>query len=92
MRLCSGYSKNQLSRHNLNDFQRVEMVRKCEDAVKAQAEKRMLAGKSDPMEKFPQGIGAEKNKKVLALAVVGKLPPPKESRVILSVIWLACQG
>ena len=47
--------ENQLSRRNLNDFQRVEMVRKCEDAVKAQAEQRMLAGKTDPMEKFPQG-------------------------------------
>ena len=31
---------NQLSRRNLNDFQRVEIVRKCEDAVKAQAKKR----------------------------------------------------
>ena len=30
-------------------------MRKCEDAVKAQAEQRMLAGKTDPMEKFPQG-------------------------------------
>ena len=32
--------QNQLSRRNLNDFQRVELVRKCEDAVKAQAKKR----------------------------------------------------
>ena len=39
---------NQLSRRNLNDFQRVEIVRKCESAVKAQAEQRMLAGKVDP--------------------------------------------
>lgn len=37
--------QNQLSRRNLNDFQRIEMVRKCEEAVKAQAEQRMLAGK-----------------------------------------------
>ena len=29
--------RNQLSRRNLNDFQRVELVRKCEEAVKAQA-------------------------------------------------------
>ena len=35
---------NQLSRRNLNDFQRVEIVRKCESAVKAQAEKRMSQG------------------------------------------------
>ena len=31
---------NQLSRRNLNDFQRIEIVRKCEDAVKAEAKKR----------------------------------------------------
>ena len=31
---------NQLGRRNLNDFQRVEMVRKCEGAVKAQAKER----------------------------------------------------
>jgi hypothetical protein len=32
--------KNQLSRRNLNDFQRIELVRKCEEAVKAQAKAR----------------------------------------------------
>lgn len=31
---------NQLSRRNLNDFQHVEIVHKCENAVKAQAKKR----------------------------------------------------
>lgn len=31
---------NQLGRRNLNDFQRVEMVRKCENAVKAKAKER----------------------------------------------------
>ena len=36
--------QNQLSRRNLNDFQRVEMVRKCEYAVKAQAKERQLSG------------------------------------------------
>lgn len=35
--------QNQLSRRNLSDLDRVEMVRKCEEAVKTQAEKRMLA-------------------------------------------------
>ena len=35
--------KNQLGRRNLNDFQRVEMVRKCENAVKAQAKERQEA-------------------------------------------------
>ena len=34
-------------------------MRKCENAVKAQAEKRMLAGKSAPMEKFPQGTSRD---------------------------------
>ena len=34
---------NQLSRRNLNDFQRVEIVRKCESAVKAQAKERQLS-------------------------------------------------
>ena len=51
--------RNQLSRRNLNDFQRIEMVSKCEEAVKAQAEKRMLAGKADPREKLPQGRATE---------------------------------
>ena len=35
--------KNQLSRRNLNDFQRIEITHKCEDAVKAKAKERMLA-------------------------------------------------
>ena len=32
--------KNQLSRRNLNDFQRIEITHKCEDAVKAKARER----------------------------------------------------
>ena len=51
--------KNQLGRRNLNDFQRIEIVRKCEDAIKTQAEQRMLAGKADPMEKLPQGASRD---------------------------------
>lgn len=47
--------KNQLARRNLNDMQRISIVRKCEDAVEAKAIERMKAGKSDPVEKFPQG-------------------------------------
>ena len=35
--------RTQLGRRNLNDFQRIEMVRKCEDAVKAQAKERQGA-------------------------------------------------
>lgn len=34
---------NQLSRRNLNDFQRIELVRKCETVVKAQAKERQGA-------------------------------------------------
>lgn len=41
--------QNQLGRRNLSDLQRVEIVRKYEEAVKAQAEQRMLAGKADPI-------------------------------------------
>lgn len=47
--------QNKLSRRNLNDFQRVEIVRKLENTVKAKAKKRMLAGKTDTMEIFLQG-------------------------------------
>ena len=34
---------NQLSRRNLNDFQRIEVTYKCEDAVKAEAKKRQMS-------------------------------------------------
>lgn len=47
--------QNQLARRNLNDFQRIELVRKFEDTVKAQAEQRMLAGKAAPVGNLPQG-------------------------------------
>ena len=36
--------QNQLSRRNLNDFQRVELVRRWEDIIKAQAKERQLSG------------------------------------------------
>lgn len=36
--------QNQLSRRNLSDFQRIEMVRKCEDTVKIWAKERQLSG------------------------------------------------
>lgn len=39
---------NQLSRRNLSDLSRIEVVRKCESIIKAQAEQRMLAGKTNP--------------------------------------------
>lgn len=50
--------KNQLARRNLNDFQRSEIVHKCENAVKAKAKERQRTstGGVSPqlMEKFPE--------------------------------------
>lgn len=50
--------QNQLARRNLNDFQRIEIVRKCEEAIKEQAKSRMLAtlkqNQNTAMENFPQ--------------------------------------
>lgn len=60
---------NQLSRRNLNDFQRVEIVRKCESAVKAQAEKRMTQGVNQytksPVVNLPQGSTPMKSRDTL---------------------------
>ena len=44
--------QNQLSRRNLSDFQRVELVRKCEDAVKTQAKARQKATQFGGGDKF----------------------------------------
>ena len=52
--------QNQLGRRNLSEFQRVEIVRKYEEAVKAQAEQRMLAGKADPKVNLPEGQKSRK--------------------------------
>lgn len=77
--------QNQLSRRNLNDFQRVEMVRKYENAVKAQAEKRMLTGKADPSPKLGKGratdelgtlAGVSHNTYEHAIAVLDNAPKP----------------
>lgn len=49
--------RNQLSRRNLNDFQRVEIVRKFEDVVKAQAKERQGMRndlEENIVEKFPR--------------------------------------
>ena len=51
--------RNQLSRRNLNDFERIEIVRRYEAKVKAQAEKRMLAGKSDTSSILRKGRATE---------------------------------
>lgn len=48
---------NQLARRNLNDFQRVEITHKCEEAVKAKAEERLHLSKGrgqKGVEKLPQ--------------------------------------
>lgn len=45
--------RNQLSRRNLNDFQRIELVRKCEEAVKAQERRDKKRLNSAVVEKFP---------------------------------------
>ena len=50
--------QNQLARRNLTDFQRIEMVRRFEQAVKARAKGRQGTRtylSDNPMEKFPQG-------------------------------------
>ena len=54
--------QNQLSRRNLNDFQRVEMVHKCEQAVKAQAKKRQRGGQGGILlrEKLPEAKSGER--------------------------------
>ena len=49
--------QNQLARRNLTDFQRIEMVRRFEQAVKARAKERQGTRtdlSDNPMEKFPQ--------------------------------------
>ena len=52
--------QNQLGRRNLSEFQRVEIVRKYEEAVKAHTEQRMLAGKADPKVNLPEGQKSRK--------------------------------
>ncbi len=54
--------QNQLARRNLNDFQRVEMVRKCEQAVKAQARERQRGGQGGILlrEKLPEANSGER--------------------------------
>lgn len=51
--------KNQLARRNLNKFQRIEIVHRGEDAIKAQAKQRMLAGKADPSLNSRKGRATE---------------------------------
>ena len=69
--------KNQLARRNLNDFQRVEITHKCEDAVKAKAKERQATstGGTAPqlMENFPQADkGASRDELGKMAGVSGK--------------------
>lgn len=58
---------NQLARRNLNDFQRIEITHKCEDAVKDEAEKNLHLAKG-------QGIkGVVKLPQVKSRDVLGKM-------------------
>lgn len=75
--------KNQLSRRNLNDFQRIEIARKYEEAVKLRAEQRMLAGKSDhsvighkgrATEELGKMAGVSASTYIHATAVLDKAP------------------
>lgn len=54
--------RNQLARRNLNDFQRIEITHKCEDVVRAKAEKKLHLsngrGKKG-VENFPQVIARD---------------------------------
>lgn len=69
--------KNQLARRNLNDFQRIEITHKCEDAVKAKAKERQATstGGTAPqlMENFPQADkGASRDELGKMAGVSGK--------------------
>ena len=50
--------QNQLARRNLNDLQRIAIIHKCEDAVKAKAKERQLSSlkqnEDTVREKFPE--------------------------------------
>lgn len=55
--------QNQLARRNLNDFQRIEITHKCEDAVRAKAEERLHLSEGrgkKGVEKFPQVFEPQK--------------------------------
>lgn len=69
--------QNQLARRNLNDFQRIEITHKCEDAVKAKAKERQATstGGTAPqlMENFPQADkGASRDELGKMAGVSGK--------------------
>ena len=52
---------NQLGRRNLPPYVRAELASMKEPIIKAEAEKRMLAGKADPTQKSSEGSGETRN-------------------------------
>lgn len=67
--------KNQLARRNLNDFQRIEITHKCEDAVKAKAKERQAEYYGNQydgglMENFPEVHKATSRDELGAMAGV----------------------
>ena len=78
--------QNQLGTRNLSDFQRIEIVRKYEEAVKAQAEQRMLAGKADPKVILPEGQKSRKQSRdELGTLAVFLIMLPKLSLTLLAI-------
>ena len=65
--------QNQLSRRNLNDFQRVEMVRRCEDAIKAQAKERQLSGLAQNETTVRENLPERENEVKRATEELGEL-------------------
>ena len=65
--------QNQLSRRNLNDFQRVEMVRRCEDAIKAQAKERQLSGLAQNETTVRENLPERENEGKRATEELGEL-------------------
>ncbi|MBQ7220756.1 MAG: hypothetical protein IJS28_07240 [Synergistaceae bacterium] len=72
--------QNQLARRNLNDFQRVELVRKCEDAIKARARERQ-GTRTDLMPSAEQQLSLTEEDNI-----VEKLPQGSKSRDELGAI------
>lgn len=64
--------QNQLARRNLGDMQRVAIVRKCEDAVRAKAKERQSGGQGGILlrEKFPEANTGRANDELGAMAGV----------------------
>ena len=64
--------QNQLSRRNLNDFQRIELVRKCENAIKEQAKLRQEATRFGGYGNFSTTTGTSRDELGSMAQVSGK--------------------